>query len=139
MMQPGDLPAVWSMSKAQDRRDGLACGVPPIFDLDPASPTYAQLVPNVALALVTEDEEGRVRQAHLFLRTIELQCVGGGRDRWEFSIGHIPLALEALRAQGYTEVNTFVPKPRVRGLQRLLDAVGFRRLDQRLAHFFRTI
>jgi hypothetical protein len=138
MMEPRDLPAVWQLAKAQNRRDGTNYPVPPIFDLDPKSQQHGQLVPNCALALVTE-VDGRVRQGHVWIRTVEEMSFGGGAEAWKFSGSHIPLALEALRAQGYADVHTFVPKPRARGLRRMLEAAGLYRIDHRLAHFFRML
>lgn len=138
MMEPRDLPAVWAAARAQNRRDETSYPVPPIFDLDPKSPRHGQLMPNCALALVTE-VDGRVRQGHVWMRTLEEMSFGGGREAWEFSGTHIPLALEALRAQGYDDVHVLVPKPRARRLRRMLEAAGLYRIDHRLAHFFRML
>lgn len=138
MMEPRDLPAVWQAANAQNRRDRTSYPVPPIFDLDPESPRHGQLLPNCVLALVTE-VDGRVRQGHVWIRTVEEMSFGGDAEAWEFSGAHIPLALEALKAHGYVDVHTFVPKPRARGLRRMLEAAGLYRIDHRLAHFFRML
>jgi hypothetical protein len=136
MMEPGDLPRVWRAAAAQNRRDGTNYPVPPIFDL--AGPVPHRMLPNVALALVTE-VGGRVRAAHVFLRTIEEMSFGGGKEDMEFSIAHLPLAYEILKRKGYDDVHTFVPQPRVTDLLCLLDREGLSRVDQRLAHFFRML
>lgn len=141
-MEPRDLPAVWRAAAAQNRRDGTSYPVPPVFDLDPASPRCGQLLPNCALALVTEVRQGsawRVRQGHVWIRTVEEMSFGGDAEAWEFSGGHIPLALELLKQQGYVDVHTLVPKPRARRLRRMLEAAGMKRIDHRLAHFFRML
>lgn len=138
MMEPKDLPRVWSAAAAQNRRDGTSYPVPPIFDLDPKSPNYAKLMPNVVLALVTE-VDGRVRQGHVWLRTIEEMSFGGGREEMAFSAQHIPMALDYLRRRGYDDVHTLVPHPRVRDLAEMLESHGLHRIDHRLAHFFRML
>lgn len=137
-MEPRDLPGIWKAAAAQNRRDGTSYPVPPIFDLDPTSPRHGQLMPNVALALVTE-VDGRVRQGHVWLRTLEEMSFGGDAEAWEFSGKHIPLAHALLREQGYDDVHVLVPKPRARGLKRMLEAAGLRRIDHRLAHFFKML
>ena len=139
MMEPRDLPALWRLAAAQNRRDGTSYPVPPIFDMDESSPNFGRLMPNVALALVTEID-GRVRMGHVFLRTIEAMSFGGGREEMEFSAKHIPMALEMLKAKGYDDVHTLVPLLRVSAEhQSLLESYGLNRIDHRLAHFFKTL
>lgn len=137
-MEPRDLPAVWRAAAAQNRRDGTSYPVPPVFDLDSDSARHGQLLPNVALALVTE-VDGRVRQGHVWIRTLEEMSFGGDAEAWEFSGKHIRLALELLRRQGYEDVHVLVPKPRARRLRRMLEAAGLKRIDHRLAHFFKML
>jgi hypothetical protein len=137
-MEPRDMPAVLRLCAAQNRRDGTSYPVPLIFDLDKSSPRYGQYLPNVALALVTT-VDGRVKQGHVFMRTVEAMSFGGGRDDMEFSCAHIPLALELLRCAGYDEVHTFVPHGKVEELQKVLKPQGLKRIDQRLAHFFKVL
>ena len=139
MMEPRDLPALWRMAAAQNRRDGTSYPVPPVFEMDEDSPRFGQLKPNVTLALVTE-VDGRVRMGHLFLRTIEAMSFGGGREEMLFSATHIPMALEMLKAKGYDDVHTLVPHPRVsEEHQQLLESYGLNRIDHRLAHFFKSL
>ena len=138
MMEPRDVPAIWQVASAQNRRDGTSYPVPPIFELDSSKSTYGQLLPNVPLALVTE-VNGRVRQGHIWLRTIEEMSFGGGREAMDFSGLHIPMALEMLRLKGYDSAHTFVPMPRVEDFREMLEREGFKRLDNRLAHFFRML
>lgn len=136
-MEPRDLIPLWKMADAQNRRDGTSYPVPRIFEIDELSAGFGQLVQNVPLALVTE-RDGRVRQAHIFLRTIEVMGFGGGREDMEFSAGHIPMALDLLKRRGYDDAHTFIPKLRVSEEHaKLLEAYGMTRLDNRLAHFFR--
>jgi hypothetical protein len=137
-MEPRDLPRVWRLAAAQNRRDGTTYPVPRIFEMDEKSPNFGQYLQNVPLALITE-RDGRVCQAHFFLRTIEVMGFGGGREDEEFSARHIPMALDLLKRRGYGEVHTFVPKIRVSEQHaKLLESHGMTRLDNRLAHFFMT-
>jgi hypothetical protein len=138
MMEPRDLPRVWSAARAQNRRDGTSYPVPPIYDLDETSPLHGHLLPNVALALVTE-VDGRVRQGHVFLRTIEEMSFGGGAAEMDFSGRHIPLALEMLKRRGYNDLHVLVPHARVGDLRDMLEREGLSRIDQRLAHFFKML
>ena len=138
MMQPQDVPAIWQMAAAQNRRDGTSYPVPPVFEMDRSNSRYGQLLENVPLALVTE-VNGRVRQGHIWLRTIEEMSFGGGREAMDFSGQHIPMALELLRRKGYDSAHTFVPTPRVEDFREMLEREGFKRLDHRLAHFFRML
>ena len=135
MMEPRDLPRIWRAAAAQNRRDGTSYPVPPIFDLDPNSPRHGRLMANVALALTTE-VNGRVRMGHVFLRTIEEMSFGGGKLEMDFSGAHIPLAMEILRGKGYDDLHVLVPKARARGLRRLLQSHGLRRIDNKFAHWF---
>ena len=137
-MEPKDLKAVWRLCLAQNRRDGTSYPVPEIFELDERHPGFGRHKPNVALALVTE-VNGRVRAGHVWMRTVEEMSFGGARADMEFSIAHIPMALEILGRKGYEDVHTFVPSPRAADLVGLLGAQGFTRIDHRLAHFFRMI
>ena len=141
MMEPGDLIPVWRAARAQNRRDGTSYPVPPVYDLDEKSAGYAKLLPNVALALVTEtrpspERRWRVRMGHVFLRTIEEMSFGGGKLEMDFSGAHIPLAMEILRGKGYDDLHVLVPKARARGLRRLLQSHGLRRIDDKFAHWF---
>lgn len=138
LMEPRDLPRVWSAAKAQNRRDGTNYPVPPVFDLNPESPRYGRMMPNIVLALVTE-VNGRVRQGHVWLRTVEEMTFGGGAAEMAFSGEHIPVALELLRRRGYDSNHVLVPKQRLQDLEEMLLEQGFTRIDHRLAHFFRTI
>lgn len=137
-MEPRDLPRVWSAAKAQNRRDGTNYPVPPVFDLNPESQRYGRMMPNIVLALVTE-VNGRVRQGHVWLRTVEEMTFGGGAAEMAFSGEHIPVALELLRRRGYDSNHVLVPKQRLQDLEEMLLEQGFTRIDHRLAHFFRTI
>lgn len=132
-MEPRDLAAVGKIAQAQNRRDGTSYPVPPVFD------ARGRLLPTVAMALVTERWNGqvwRVRQAHVWLRTVEQMDFGGGHDDTEFAIGHLPLVAERLRSQGYVDMHVFVPKVRVGELENLLQGQRLNRVDERLAHFF---
>lgn len=96
------------------------------------------MLPNVILALVTEID-GRVRQGHVWLRTVEEMSFGGGKEEMEFSAAHIPMALDFLKRQGYDDVHVLVPHVRVEDLTRMLNENGLDRIDHRLAHFFRML
>ena len=134
--EPRDLPELYRIAAAQNRRDGTSYPVPPIFNMDEASPGFGQLLKSVPLALTTE-RQGRVRQVHVFLQTIECMGFGGGREDMEFSADHIPMALDFLRRQGYDDLHVFIPGVRVSPEHHaLLVSHGMARLDQRLAHFF---
>ncbi len=138
-MEPRDLPELYRIARAQNRRDGTSYPVPPVFEMDEASPRFGQLTQNAPLALVTE-RDGRVRAGYVFLRTIEIMGFGGGREDMEFSAAHIPMALDFLRRQGYDDAHVFVPGVRVSPEHRaLLEAQGMTRIDQRLAHFLKML
>lgn len=137
MMEPNDLLPLWRMADAQNRRDGTKYPVPRIFEMDETQPRFGHLVQNVALALVTE-RDGRVRQVHLAMRTIEIMGFGGGREDMEFSAAHIPMMMDSLKRRGYDDAHTFIPNVRVSEEHcKLLQDFGMTRLDHRLAHFFR--
>lgn len=143
-MEPGDLPALWRLAAAQNRRDGTSYPFPPVFEMDGESPRFGRLVENAALALVTEvrspNGEWRVRMGHVFLRTIEAMSFGGGEGDMKFSAAHIPLASEALKQRGYIDLHSFVPKGRATTKHiLLLEESGLNRVDHRLAHFFRML
>jgi hypothetical protein len=138
MMEPRDLPAAWKLCAAQNRRDKTSYPFPPVFDLNESSSTFGQQLPNVLLALVTE-VNGRVRQAHVWLRTVEEMSFGGGKEEMEFSGAHIPMALDLLRRKGLDDVHILVPHIRVSGLSKMLESNQFIRIDHRLAHFFRML
>lgn len=138
MMEPRDLPAAWKLCAAQNRRDKTSYPFPPVFDLNDQSPTFGKLLPNVIRALVTE-VNGRVRQAHVWLRTVEEMSFGGGREDMAFSAAHIPLVLDLLRSLGYDDVHVLVPRVRTGDLTAMLNAHGLYRIDHRLAHFFRML
>ncbi len=137
-MEPRDLAAVERLGAAQNRRDGTSYPVPPVFDLNPASGRFGQLLPNVPLALETE-VDGRIKQGHVCLRTVEMMSFGGGREDMEFACLHIPLVLDALARLGYDDVHTFVPQAEVEALRRVLEPYGLKRIDARLAHFFKQM
>ncbi len=132
------MPRVLMAARAQNRRDGTSYPVPPIFDLDENSPRFGQYLPNVALALVTEID-GRVRQGHVWLRTVEEMSFGGGAEVMAFSAAHIPMALELLKAKGYVDVHELIPHCRVADLEAMLTGQGFGRIDGRLAHFHKML
>lgn len=135
--EPRDMPELFRIAAAQNRRDGTNYPVPPVFDMDEKSPRFGQLLPNVPLALTTE-RDSRVRQVHVFLRTVECMGFGGGAEDMDFSAGHIPMALDFLCRAGYDDLHVFVPRVRVSVEHHaLLAAHGMARLDPRLAHFFR--
>ena len=143
MMEPRDLPQVWKAAAAQNRRDGTSYPVPPIFELDQNSSDFGKLMPNVALALVTEvlaPGGWRVRMGHVSLRTIEMMSFGGGAEDMKFSAAHIPMAFELLRRQKYDDVHVLVPQVRAtEEHQALLESYGFDRIDHRLAHFLKML
>jgi hypothetical protein len=137
-MEPRDYPRVLRLCQAQNRRDGTSYPVPPVFDMDPGSPRFGQYLPNIVLAVVVE-AAGRVRQAHVFLRTIEEMTFGGGAEDMAFSAQHIEVTLDLLRRRGYDDFHTFLPHNRVSDLGPTLAEHGLNRLDLRLAHFFRML
>lgn len=144
MMEPKDLPALWRAAAAQNRRDGTSYPFPPVFEMRDGHPDLGRRLPNVALALVTEARTGdrpwRVRCGHVFLRTIEVMSFGGGREEMEFSMGHIPMALQLLKERGYDDAHAFVPRQRATPeLIEVLGEQGMKQIDHRLAHFFRVL
>lgn len=138
LMEPRDLPAVWKLCAAQNRRDKTNYPVPPIFNLDESSPNFGKHFPNVILALVTE-VNGRVRQGHVWIRTCEEMSFGGGKEDMDFSSAHIPIALDYVKRQGYADTHILVPHNRVPDLGDMLERNQLHRLDNRLAHFFKML
>ena len=151
MMEPRDMPTVWAIARAQNRRDGTSYPFPPVFEMRGGHPKLGQLLPNVPLALVTESRfmrphtgmlgrPWRIRCGHVFLRTIEVMSFGGGVEEMRFSMSHIPAALEILKQRGYVDAHAFVPGHRATpDLTHELQEQGLDRIDYRLAHFFRMI
>lgn len=138
-MEPRDLPELFKIAQAQNRRDGTSYPVPPVFGMDETKPRFGQLLENVPLALTTE-RDGRVRTGTVFLRTIEVMHFGGGREDMEFDAQHIPLAFDMLARMGYDDVHVFIPGVRVSPEHRgLLESFGFTRIDNRLAHFLKML
>ena len=140
MMEPRDLPELWRLAAAQNRRDGTSYPVPAIFEMDKSKPGFGLPLESVALALVTEvmRESGawRLRQGHVWLRTVEEMTFGGGAEDMRFSAAHIPMAREMLKRRGYLDQHVLVPHGRVEDVGPLLKTQGLDRLDLRLAHFF---
>lgn len=130
-MEPRDVPRVLELCAEQNRRDGTSYPLPPVFDAD------GRRDPNAALALVTE-MDGEVRQGHIFLRTLEMMSFGVSRRASAISLRHAPLAVELLRERGYVDMHVLAPRQRAAAMEnRLAQAMGLLRDDDRLAHFYR--
>ena len=136
MMEPRDVPALIRITRAQNRRDGTRYPFPEVFEMD--GPRIGHLKPNIELALVTE-VAGRVRQGHVWLRTIEQMDFGGGREDTEFAIMHMPAVFDVLKRRGYEDVHVFVPRRRLWDFETILEDQGLTRQDPRLAHFFTSL
>ena len=136
-LEPNDMPRVWRMAAAQNRRDSTSYLIPKIFEMDENKPGFGKLVENVPLALAVENH-GRVCQAFFCLRTIEVLGVSGGD--FQFAAAHIPMMVDALKRKGYDDLHVFMPKQRANEQQiRLLEEYSLTRIDNRLATFFRTM
>jgi hypothetical protein len=142
MMEPRDLPGLWRLARAQNRRDGTSYPAPAVFEMDESKPGFGLPLESVALALVTEAMSPggwRLRQGHVWIRTVEEMSFGGGAVDMEFSAAHIPMAREMLKRRGYLDQHVLVPLKRAEALEPVLRAQGFDRIDLRLAHFFEML
>jgi hypothetical protein len=136
MMEPRDVPALIRITAAQNRRDHTSYPFPNVFEME--GPRIGQMKANVLLALVTE-VNGRVRQGHVWLRTVEQMDFGGGREDTEFAIQHMPAVFDVLKRRGYEDVHVFVPRRRLWDFETILEDQGLTRQDPRLAHFFTSL
>lgn len=138
-MTPFDLPLVAERAREQNERDGTSYPVPEIFEPDATRTGGWKLVDNVPLALVSE-MNGRLEQAHVFLRTLEMMSFGTNRRATALSMRQAPAAFYLLRQKGYQDLHVLVPKNRTEAMQhRLAEAMGLVRDDDRLAHFYRNL
>lgn len=131
-MQPRDVARVLELAAEQNRRDGTSYPVPLLFG------PVGQLAENTPLALVTE-YEGEVRQADVFVRSVEMMCFGTDPRATAFSRHEMPRAAYLLGLRGYEGVHCFVPKGRVSNVARPLERAGYERCDEQLAHFYRNL
>ena len=139
-MRPADLPRVQQLAQEQNKRDGTSYPVPSVFDA-----TGKQLA-NAPLALVTVDENDFVRQAHIFMRTVEMCSFGNDPHALSVSLEAINAVCFLLAEQGYMDLHVQVPLGKWRRFNRFgsvvakaLQRIGFARDDHRLAHFYREL
>lgn len=138
-MTPFDLPQVEEKARQQNERDGTTYPVPEIFQPDLSTPGGWQLAENVPLALVSEIN-GRVEQAHVYLRTVEQMSFGTNRRATALSLRQAAAAFYLLKQKGYQDLHVLVPKQRTEAMKhRLAEAMGLERDDDRLAHFYREL
>lgn len=133
-MMPGDVGAVMELCRRQNERDGTSYGVPGLFTADGLPH------PNVPLALVTVDSRGQVAAGHVFERTVEYMGYGLDRRTMRAALEEAPAVFWRLRELGFSTLHLMAPKARALPMEApLLERMGMRRDDDRLAHFFREL
>jgi hypothetical protein len=132
LMTPRDIPAILQLGHQQNERDGTNYPVPLLY-----TPNGLRSQ-NLPLALVAE-AQGQVVQAQLFLRTIELMVFGIDPRATAISSRHIDAAAFCLANEGYDGMHCQVPRQQAGTIEPVMQRMGFKRDDDRLAHFYRDI
>ena len=118
----------------QNKRDGTSYPLPPFFDKHGC---VTQQVP-VALVGIEEDAEEPV-QAIWVERRAELMFAGCNPKATAFARRDIDGLAAVLSWLGYTGLHCEVPMMLADAIGRPLNAAGFNRNDERLAHFFKDL
>lgn len=128
---PADVPEVWALCNRDNEKYGTDFAVPRLFDEDDV------LLPNIPLALKVLDR-GRIVQAHIFERQVELLTYGAGARGTALSLPGLLCAERFLEQMGYGGFHALVPLARVRQWDRAVgQRLNMERDDGRVAHFYR--
>lgn len=131
-MTPEDIPAVEERLREQNERDGTSYSVPVIFD------EVGKRLPSIPLALVAVDEQGEVRQGHIWERTVEQMCFGIDAEATVCSMHESDYVLFLLRERGFHDLHILVPPKRVKQMQHGLEHI-YGMSDTGLKHFYRLL
>jgi hypothetical protein len=130
--EPRDIPAIADRHAEQNRRDGTNYPMARIFN------EQGQLLPNIALALVVEDDDGAVLQGIVFESIPEMQIYGTNPRATAFLERNIEGAWYLLAGKGFQVVNCEVPKQVAKPISKPLKRAGFTR-SKGLINFFREL
>jgi hypothetical protein len=133
-LTPEDQGAVDHLCRQQNQRDGTDYAPPRLYvvgedGLDPN--------PNVALGFKVV-RNGRIVQAHVFERSLELMTFGSDPRAMALSLKELPAAIVLLKRQKYEGFHTRIGRGFLDQWERsLVDRLRIKQDDQRLAHFYR--
>ena len=128
---PADVPEVWALCNRDNERWGTDYMVPRLFGDDD------MLLENIPLALKVVDR-GRIVQAHIFERQVELLTFGADARGTALSLPGLLFAERVLEQMGYRGFHALVPLARVRQWGRAVgQRLNMERDDGRVAHFYR--
>lgn len=116
-MTPADVPAVLELAREQNERDGTSYAVPQVFDAGGNKRS------NVALALVAVDDEGTVRQSHIYEITLEQMSFGVDARATVCSMHEQDAVFYLLRKKGFTEFHLLVPEQRAAAMESGLESI----------------
>lgn len=134
-----DQEAIDDLCRIQNRRDGTDYAPPRIFSADWGdleAPKWRQN-PNVPMALKVV-RDGRLVQAHVFERSLELLTFGDDRRATARSLDELPATLYLLDRQGYEGFHVRVGHGFLAQWERSLrERLRMQRNDDRVAHYYR--
>ena len=128
---PADVPELWALCNRDNERWGTDYAVPRLFSEDD------ELLPNIPLALKVVDR-GRIVQAHVFERQLELLTYGADPRATALSLPALLFAEKLLERLGYRGFHALVARGRIRQFdQAVAQRLNMERDDGRVAHFYR--
>lgn len=131
-MTPADVPAVLALAKEQNERDGTSYAVPHVFD------EKGRRRRNVPLALVAVDDEGRVRQAHVYEMTLEQMTFGTDARATVASMHEQDAVFFLLRERGFIDLHILVPEQRAEQMDHGLERI-LRMSATKMRHYYRLL
>ena len=129
---PFDMPQIIELHRQQNERDGTNYPLTLTFRFD------GTLSPATPIALVAE-ENGEPKQAIYVERRAELLFAGCDPKATAYARKDIEALVTALSWMGYHGLHCEVPIGIVEMLQKPLEAAGFIRTDDKLAHFYKEL
>lgn len=130
--EPEDYPEVLKRHEEQNERDGTNYPLPQWFD------ETGRFQPNIALALVVE-EEGEILQGVYFeAKQVELCLAGCDPRATAVSQRAVDGAAYLLASMGYTAIHSLVPRVIADAIEKPLHRAGFTR-NEHLVDFFKRI
>lgn len=129
-MAPRDMEILLPLHNAQNLRDGTEYPLPRMFD------ERGKLDHNVALAITMAKDGIPLQGVYFGNKTVEMMFVGCNPKATLYSAREIQSVRYALRAMKYEAIRCLIPHARVEVLQPYMEDAGFKRLDDRFAHFY---